>query len=448
MNRFLVVLGVLATLTSPAFAAAPPPDRRLEDLEARVKLLEASAEAMRRQAEDALAVLQATRAEIDQLKAQQPSLATADSAPAESSGAAAAGANGNAFNPAISLILNGQYAHHSLKPDSDVRAGFPLAGDAGPGKQGFSLGESEVSLSANVDEKFYGQLTLAAASEGGQDSVKIEEAFVDTTSLPTGFTLRAGRFFSDIGYLNSHHAHTDKFSDRPLAYQAFLGGQYGDDGVQVRWVAPTETFVELGGEAFRGQYFPSGGAGRNGAGATTLFAHAGGDVGIENAWLAGLLMLRSRTEGAEDGFSGDNTLYVADVTWKWAPQGNTKDGGILVRTEFLRDDRSGRFVSASESALPQSWVGKRSGLYVEGVYRINRIWEAGYRYDQLWADDKGPFATTFDPYRHSVMLTWRNSEFSLVRLQLSRDYPNPTRTDTAATLQIQTALGAHGAHKF
>ncbi len=46
------------------------------------------------------------------------------------------------------------------------------------------------------------------------------------------------------------------------------------------------------------------------------------------------------------------------------------------------------------------------------------------------------------------MLTWRNSEFSLVRLQLSRDHPNPVDHDNAVTLQIQTALGAHGAHKF
>jgi hypothetical protein len=447
MKISLLTLAVLAGLTAPTFAAVPPPDKQIEALEARVRLLEANAEAMRKQAEDAMAALQATRAEIEQLKAQQQAVASV-SAPAESSGAAAAGANGNAFNPAISMILNGQYAHHSLNPDRYLRAGFPLAGDAGPGRQGFSLGESEVSLSANVDEKFYGQLTLSASSENGQDAISIEEAFVDTTALPTGFTLRAGRFFSNVGYLNSHHAHTDKFSDRPLAYQAFLGGKYGDDGVQLRWVAPTDLFVELGGEAFRGQYFPGGGAGRNGAGVTTLFAHAGGDVGIESSWLAGLSMLRSKTVGAEDGFSGDNTLYVADVTWKWAPEGNTKDGGILVRSEFLLDDRSGQFASSGTPGLNQPWVGTRRGLYVEGVYRINRSWETGYRYDQLWADDKGPFASTFDPYRHSVMLTWRNSEFSLVRLQLSRDYPNPTQTDTAATLQIQTALGAHGAHKF
>ena len=68
------------------------------------------------------------------------------------------------------------------------------------------------------------------------------------TALPDGFSLRLGRFYSNIGYLNSHHAHTDNFFDRPLPYQAFLGNQYGDDGVQLRWVAPTALFLELGGE--------------------------------------------------------------------------------------------------------------------------------------------------------------------------------------------------------
>ncbi|MEJ0098884.1 MAG: hypothetical protein WDO12_03755 [Pseudomonadota bacterium] len=349
----------------------------------------------------------------------------------------------------MSVILNAQYAHHSLAPDDYVRAGFPLAGEAGPGAQGLSIGESEVSLAANIDEKFYGQLTLSAESEDGTDHVGVEEAFVDTTALPAGFTARVGRFFSDIGYLNSHHAHTDKFSDRPLPYQAFLGGQYGDDGVQVRWVAPTDLFIELGGEAFRGDQFPSGGAGHSGVGVTTLFAHAGGDLGVENSWLAGVSMLHSNTNGAEDGFSGINKLYIADVTWKWAPQGNTKDGGITIRSEYFIDDRDGTYIAPDDALDPaQAWDGKRRGWYVEGVYRINRIWEAGYRFDQLLSASSGPLATGFDPSRNSVMLTWRNSEFSLVRLQLSRDHPNPVDHDNAVTLQIQTALGAHGAHKF
>ena len=450
MKRSLLTFSILMALTAPAWAATTSTqDPHIQALEARIKALEASAEAMRQQAQQAIAALQETRSEIEQLKqAQQASVATSEEAPAETTSAAASGANGNAFNPAISIILNGQYAHHSLNPDSYVRSGFPLAGEAGPGAQGLSLGESEIAMSANIDEKFYGQLTLAVESEDGEDGIGVEEAFIDTTALPAGFSLRAGRFFSNIGYLNNHHAHTDKFSDRPLAYQAFLGNQYGDDGVQLRWVAPTELFVELGGEVLRGQNFPSGGAGNKGVGVTTLFAHVGGDVGIETSWLAGLSVLRSKTEGSDDGFTGDNKLYVADLTWKWAPDGNTKDGGIQVRSEYFLDDRDGQYIDANDSLLDQPWTGQRRGAYVEGVYRINRNWETGYRYDRLWADDSGPYASEFDPFRHSVMLTWRNSEFSLLRLQLSRDNPNPDDTDTAVTLQYQTALGAHGAHKF
>lgn len=446
MKRSLLVVCVLAALASPALAASATSEQRVEALEARIKVLEANAQAMRQQAAEAMAALQAARSEIDEIKANQQTVVAA--AEEQASASSAATSNPNAFNPAISIILDGQYAHHSLNPDNYVRAGFPLAGEAGPSAQGLSLGESEIALSANIDEKFYGQLTLAVESEDGEDEIGIEEAYIDTTALPAGFTLRAGRFFSNIGYLNSHHAHTDMFSDRPLAYQAFLGNQYGDDGVQLRWVAPTDLFLELGGEVLRGQNFPSGGAGHNGVGVTTLFAHVGGDVGIENSWLAGVSMLRSKTEGGEDGFSGDNALYVADVTWKWAPNGNTRDGGIQLRGEYFLDDRDGVFIDALDPLLDQPWIGKRRGAYVEGVYRINRLWETGYRYDRLWADDNGPFASTFDPFRHSVMLTWRNSEFSLVRLQLSQDKPNPDDTDNVVTLQYQTALGAHGAHKF
>lgn len=361
---------------------------------------------------------------------------------------ASSGASANAFNPAITIILNGSYSHHSLDPDAYVRAGFPLAGEAGPSPNGFSLGESEMSFAANIDDKLYGQLSLAAESEDGEDHISVEEAFIDTTSLPGGFSLRAGRFFSNIGYLNSHHAHTDNFFDRPLAYQAFLGSQYGDDGVQLRWVAPTPLFLEFGGELFRGDAYPAGGAGHGGVGTRSVFAHAGGDVGNESSWLAGVSALRTRAEPAEDGFVGDGTLYVADGTWKWAPQGNFKDGGITLRSEYFVDRRDGAFLDPTDSTLSTLWSGERSGAYLEGVYRFNRTWDVGYRYDKLWAAGDGPLASDFDPYRHSAMLTWRNSEFSLVRVQVSHDKPNAADSDNAVTLQYQTSLGAHGAHKF
>ena len=93
--------------------------------------------------------------------------------------------------------------------------------------------------------------------------------------------MRLGRFFSNIGYLNSHHTHTDNFVDRPLPYQAFLANQYGDDGAQLRWVAPTDLFLEFGGEVFRGETFRDHAREQRRRRVDTLFAHAGGDVGDE-----------------------------------------------------------------------------------------------------------------------------------------------------------------------
>jgi hypothetical protein len=448
MPRTPLLLCLMLSLTPvQSLSAAQTPDPRFEQLAERIAALEADSARLREQAAAAQAQAAAAMAELQQLRAdQQDARMAAVAAPAAPQ--AAAGANGNAFNPAISLILNGVYAHHSMDPQDYVRAGFPLVGEGGPGEQGLKLGESEVSMSANIDDKFYGQLTLAFGSADGGTEVGIEEAFIDTLALPDGLSLRAGRFYSNIGYLNSHHTHTDNFVDRPLAYQAFLGNQYGDDGVQLRWVAPTDTYVEVGAELFRGDNYPTGGAQNDGIGAWTLFAHAGGDVGIENSWLAGISVLQADTGMAEDGFSGDQTLYVADATWKWAPRGNTKDGGITVRGEYFFDDRDGIYVDATDPTLDQTWRGQRRGAYLEGIYRINRIWDAGYRYDRLWADAQGPVASSHDPVRNSLMLTWRNSEFSLFRLQYSRDQAQADSNDNAIYLQYQTSLGAHGAHKF
>jgi hypothetical protein len=329
-----------------------------------------------------------------------------------------------------------------------VRSGFPLVGEGAPSARGFSLGESEISFAANIDDKFFGQLTVALGGEDGGTEVGVEEAFVETTALPHNLSVRAGRFFSNVGYLNSHHAHTDKFFDRPLPYQAFLGNQYGDDGVQLRWVAPTDVFLELGGELFRGENFPAGGAANGGNGTRTLFAHVGGDIGGESSWLAGLSAIDASADGAEDGFSGDTRLLIADATWKWAPGGNFKDGGVTLRGEYFQEDRDGAWTDPEDATNVLPWNGKRDGAYAEAVWRINRRWEAGYRYDWLSGLDAGPFGADVDPVRHTIALTWLNSEFSLLRLQLSHDRPNADDSDDAVTLQYQFNLGAHGAHKF
>jgi hypothetical protein len=447
MPRFPLAVAIALALMSCAEAADATSDPQIAALAERIRALESNAQALQKQAADALAAAQAAQAELQQMKAERQDAVVAQVSAASSGGASSASAN--AFNPAISLILNGLYENHSKDPIDYQRAGFPLVGEGRPGAQGLSLGESELSFAANIDDKFYGQLTLTMASDGGQTETGIEEAYIETTALPDGFTARAGRFYSNIGYLNSHHTHTDYFSDRPLAYQAFLGNQYGDDGVQLRWLAPTDTYLEFGSEIFRGENYPTGGATHSGVGAKTFFVHAGGDIGFENSWLAGASVLHANTSNGEDGFSGRNNLYLFDLTWKWAPNGAFKDAGIVLRSEAFVDDRKGIVIDpADPDTLAQPWDGKRRGAYLEGLYRFSRTWDAGYRYDKLWAASSGPYASDFDPQRHTAMVTWHNSEFSLMRLQLAHDEPQPHFVDNILTLQYQVSLGAHGAHKF
>jgi hypothetical protein len=119
----------------------------------------------------------------------------------------------------------------------------------------------ELTLSANIDPYFSGVLTAAIT---GEDEIEVEEAFVRTSTLPEGFTGKLGRFFSGFGYLNEVHAHAWDFVDQPLVYQALFGGQFQQNGVQVKWLAPTDLYIELGAETGNGDGFPSTRRARNG----------------------------------------------------------------------------------------------------------------------------------------------------------------------------------------
>ncbi len=126
------------------------------------------------------------------------------------------------------MILSGLYTSTSQDPEvRDHRLSAAAGAEIGPGTRGFSLAESELGFSANIDPWFRGAANIALPPD---NSVSVEEAYMQTTSLGNGLALKAGRFFSGIGYLNPQHAHTWDFVDNPLAYQAMLGTQYGDDG--------------------------------------------------------------------------------------------------------------------------------------------------------------------------------------------------------------------------
>lgn len=373
-------------------------------------------------------------------------------------------ASGNAFNPAFSLILNGRYASYSEDPEQYAIAGFALGGEARLAAEGLSVDETEMALSANIDDKFYGFSTIAFEQDAGDTEVGIEEVWFETLTLPHGLKAKAGRFLSDIGYLNPTHAHAWDFADTPLAYAAMLGTGYGDSGVQLRWVAPTIVYLELGGELFRGDSFPAAGADASaGKGVHTAYAHVGGDVGAGNSWRAGVSYLSAKAEGREspagDGvlrFDGDSDVTIVDFVWKWAKNGNPRDRNFIFQGEYLSRSEAGRLaleapVGPNEDGL---YDGDQHGWYVQGVYQFRPRWRVGARIDRLSAsnDVSGIAApltldSSHDPRRASVMVDFSNSEFSRLRVQWNQDRSRP-QTDDQLFVQYIMSLGAHGAHRF
>jgi hypothetical protein len=462
LKRSLVAaacLGVLAPLSSHAQSATDIQALRDEiqqlrsQYEARIKALEAKIEA-------AQAVTPA-QAGVAAGGAPLPTPTTPASAGVTSA------SSGNGFNPALSLILSGLATRTSRDPSTYRISGFALPPDAeiGPGTRGFSLAESELGISANVDPWFSG---FAAISVHPDDTVSVEEGYVQTTSLGHGLTLKAGRFFSSIGYLNSQHSHVWDFVDAPLAYQAMLGGQFADDGLQVSWLAPTDTFIELRGEVGRGRGYPGSNASRNGAGATALALHTGGDIGDSSSWRAGISLLNAKATDQQvvgldpsfatrlDSFTGRTRVWIADAVWKWAPNGNATRTNFKLQGEYLRSTREGTMVADADGpALAGPFRAVQSGWYVQGVYQFMRGWRVGLRTERLdpGSPDYGANASLYafeghHPRRNSAMIDWSPSEFSRVRLQFAQDRSRPGAPDNQWFLQYMMSLGAHGAHSF
>ena len=183
-----LLAGLVLALSAPLIARA--------DTATDIQTLRQEIEAIRSAYETRLQALE------QRLKTAEAAAAAPTAAASPQPTAAPSASGANAFNPAISLILSGLYTRTSRDPSRYAIAGFqlPAGAEAGPGTRGFSLAESELGLAANIDPWLRGNLNLALH---GDNSVSVEEAYIQTTSLGAGLSLKAGRFFSGIGYLTA-----------------------------------------------------------------------------------------------------------------------------------------------------------------------------------------------------------------------------------------------------
>ena len=397
-----------------------------------------------------------------------------------------------AFNPAISLILDGKYRHLGKDPESYTIGGFLPPGGGGqgeeevhghahgfgPGEKGFGIDESELTISANIDPYFTGYFT---AGISGEDEIEIEEAFIQNSGYLPGTTIKFGRFFSAFGYQNEQHAHTWDFVDLPLVHQAFFGGNLADDGLQLRYVAPTPVFLEFGVEGGRGANFPGSEREKNGFNSGAAFVHVGGDVGFSNSYRFGASFRQTRAaerhyEGEGLGLEADpeaevellaveSKMWGVDFVWKWALNGDPSTRNFKFQAEYFQSKEDGDLeiigVDLPGTDDEGAFSSKKKGWYAQGVYQFMPRWRAGVRYDELrsgsfdFVGADGNYTTadleqlrSHKPKRTSAMIDFSPSEFSRLRLQFSRDEARFDEKDNQIFVQYIMSLGAHGAHRF
>lgn len=143
------------------------------------------------------------------------------------------------FVPDISLILDTSYMLRDKDNENfsslNLPGFFSEAGhEHGIKKNGFNLNYAELALGASVDPF----LDLFSVFHLTQNEFEIEEAFVTTRNLPYNLQIKAGRFLSSFGRMNSQHAHFWDFSTQPIIYRDLLGTH----GIQENGIQFNSTF--------------------------------------------------------------------------------------------------------------------------------------------------------------------------------------------------------------
>ncbi len=149
-------------------------------------------------------------------------------------------------------------------------------GDHDPQQRGFNARNIELALDGAVDPYFEGFANIVFKLDNDNETeVEVEEAFMQTTSLPFNLQLKGGQFFAAFGRLNPVHPHAWDFADAPLVSGLFLGpdGLRGV-GAQISWTLPLPWYSQL---IFAGQ---------NGRGGTGFSFRNPGDLStlVQRRW--------------------------------------------------------------------------------------------------------------------------------------------------------------------
>ena len=435
---FVVAVVVVAGAARPAWAqasppAAPamaPPQIAAADPQALLKeiaQLKTELEEVRKAYDERLAALEAQVAAAAAAQAAAPPQpaappqAAAAPPPSEPLQPAAPAASSKVFNPDIAVIGNflGTAGSNPVSPSPSLQ-----------------LKEAEVSFQAVVDPYARADFFISF----GQDGASLEEGYITFPTVPGGLLVRVGQMRTAFGKINPQHPHTLPWPDKPLVMRNLLGGDDGlaDAGISVARLIPNPwLFLEATGQVYRGEqgnvFHANQASDLNYLARLRAYQDVSESTNID---VGASFSMGHNDAGVRDGVdTGRFTtqLYGIDATVRYKPLRRSIYRSFVGRTELVWSRR-------------QQFDGVQPafGYYVSGDYQFARRWFAGLRYDR---SDHADQAALLDTGAAAVLTFWP-SEFSQLRGMYRRTHYAQGGTANELLLQVQFAIGAHGAHPF
>ena len=392
----------------------------------------------------------------------------------------------NRFNPALGLVFEPVFSYKQRVQRFNAGSGANARGNGDDAvgntfPAGFSAGLRTIELFASADVDTFARAYLIASghaeaisSSGSEEFLKaffeIEEAAIQTTSLPYNLSVRGGRFFADWGYLSRRHAH-----DLPQIDPAPSLGQLYDvsrtDGLELSWLAPTELYLQITG----GWGFNFGRIGedplvqrrQNVVQGNVLFGTVRSyyDITDDNNVELGVSWLYTPQSRVPEAMSAalltvdsstpiDRYAVDVDFHYRWYPLGRGLRQSLSVHGEILYDFGQGRRNVLGQTVSQGAWGG-----YVFGEYRISKRWRPGFRFDMYQLPSEPALVTnsftglvgstanatgdrttvrTWSPY-----VTFYPSEFQRFILQFN--YSSHGNADSASMVMLQweAVIGSH-----
>jgi hypothetical protein len=297
-------------------------------------------------------------------------------------------------------------------------------------------------LQGAIDPYFRGNANvLFSLDSGGETFVELEEAWLESISLPGNLQVRAGQLMTDFGRINTRHPHAWGFVDSPLVTARFLGPDgLRNPGARLSWLTPLPFYSELmltvqNSHGENAASFRSGGhshgADEDEEDLPFGYRHPDNDRGVRGVgdmlfvprWVSSFDLTDSQTLvlGVSAAFgpnaSGQNgdtrtEIYGADVYWKWkSPKHHRGFPFVSLQAEALLQrydlgafdwDEDGNLGDADGNGFPDEGVlveatgvtpaalGKETvtdyGFYSELLYGFRPGWVAGMRFDYVTSE--------------------------------------------------------------